>query len=110
EMTDEVSARIKHLSQNMVVAPVFSPERLLDQTALFLHRDVSKLPDAKRSILYTLRQTDSALAGKKVLIVDDDIRNIFALMSVLERHKMRVESAENGRDAINMVDRDGEID
>src|SRR5207248_2936541 len=55
EMTDEVGARIKQLSQHMVVAPVFSPERLLDQTALFLHRDVSKLPEAKRNILDTLR-------------------------------------------------------
>ena len=77
-----------------------SPERLLDQTAFFLHSPVDKLPEPKRRMLEELYQTDQVLAGKKVLIVDDDIRNIFALTSILEWRNMVIVSAETGRDAI----------
>ena len=61
------------------------------------------MPDVKRRILEQVRKTDPMLAGKKVLIVDDDIRNIFSLVAVLERHKMEVLSAENGKDAISLL-------
>ena len=66
-------------AETCTLRQVHSPERLLDQTAFFLHRDVAKLPEAKRQLLEDLHQSDKVLAGKKVLIVDDDIRNIFAL-------------------------------
>jgi len=82
---------------------VRSPERLLDETALFLHRVQTNLPQSKRQILEQLRQTDPVLANKKVLIVDDDVRNIFALTSLLERYQMQVFYAENGRDGITAL-------
>jgi CheY-like chemotaxis protein len=87
-----------------------SPERLLDQTAFFLHSPIDKLPEAKRRTVEQLYQTDEILAGKKVLIVDDDIRNIFALTSILEWRNMIIVSAETGRDAISILQTEPEID
>ena len=81
-----------------------SPERLLDETALFLHRVEAKLPAEKRKMLEQLHQHDPSLAGRKALIVDDDIRNIFALTSVLEQHGMQVRFAENGKDAVAQLE------
>jgi CheY-like chemotaxis protein len=85
-------------------------ERLLDETALFLHRVEADLPEPKRRILEHLHQTDSMLAGKRVLVVDDDVRNIFAITSVLERQGMHVLYAENGRDGIAMLKQTPDID
>ena len=68
---------------------VQSPERLLDETALFLHRVIADLPPAKQQMIESLHESDEALHGKKVLVVDDDVRNIFALTSLLERHGMQ---------------------
>ena len=89
---------------------VCSPERLLDQTAFFLHSPVDKLPEPKRQMLEQLYQTDRVLAGKRVLIVDDDIRNIFALTSILEWRNMVIVSAETGRDAIKILQTQPEVD
>ena len=89
---------------------VCSPERLLDQTAFFLHSPVDKLPEPKRQMLEQLYQTDQVLAGKKVLIVDDDIRNIFALTSILEWRNMVIVSAETGRDAIKILQTEPDVD
>jgi CheY-like chemotaxis protein len=80
----------------------------LDQTSLVLHRNVSRLPDRQRKMLESLHQ--GVLEGRKVLLVDDDIRNIFAMTSVLERFKMRVISAENGKDAIQLLMDQGDVD
>jgi signal transduction histidine kinase/CheY-like chemotaxis protein/HAMP domain-containing protein len=80
-----------------------SPERLIDQAALFLHRAVGTLPEAQRQLLEGLHSSAKVLPGKKVLIVDDDMRNIFALSSVLEEHGMEILSADNGRDAIRIL-------
>ena len=79
---------------------VKSPERLLDETALFLHRVEAKLPEQKRRMLERLHNADAVFAGKHVLVVDDDVRNIFSLTSVLEDHGMGSSFAENGTDAI----------
>ncbi len=87
-----------------------TPERLLDFVSAFLHRDIAKLPDAQRKKLLDLHQSDKLLAGKRVLIVDDDMRNIFALSSVLEEHHMIISSADNGRDAINILQQEKDID
>ena len=84
----------------MVLKQVRSLERLLDETALFLHRDAARLPEDKQAIVRRLHSSTEALAGRTVLIVDDDIRNIFAMTSLLERHGMQVVSAENGREAL----------
>jgi len=88
------------MAKSIVLKGVQSPERLLDETALFLHRVIANLPAPKQRMLESLHQTDEALAGKKVLVVDDDVRNIFALSSLLERHSMDVLSATTGHEAI----------
>jgi HAMP domain-containing protein/signal transduction histidine kinase/DNA-binding response OmpR family regulator len=100
ELTAEEDARLRTLARSVVVKGVESPERLLDETALFLHRVVAELPPERQRMLEKLHSSDEALAGKKVLIVDDDVRNIFALSSVLERRRMIVLTAGTGREAI----------
>jgi len=94
---------LKRIAETIIVKDVRSPERLLDETALFLHRVQANLPPPKRQILEQLHSSESVLANKKVLIVDDDVRNIFALTSMLERHQMYVLYAENGRDGIAVL-------
>jgi CheY-like chemotaxis protein len=83
-----------------VIKDVRSPERLLDETALFLHRVEARLPEQKRRLLEQLHAAESVFNGKQVLIVDDDVRNIFALTSALEEYGMNLAFAENGRDAL----------
>jgi CheY-like chemotaxis protein/GAF domain-containing protein len=100
QLSPEEEARLHMLARSVVVKGVESPERLLDETALFLHRVISDLPLEKQQLLDRLHQSDDDLVGKKVLVVDDDIRNIFALSSVLERHGMTVLTAGTGREAI----------
>src|SRR5208282_1002614 len=100
ELSPEEDARLHTLARSVVVKGVESPERLLDETALFLHRVVADLPVEKQRMLDKLHESDEALVGRKVLVVDDDIRNIFALSSVLERRGMTVLTAGTGREAI----------
>jgi len=100
ELSPEEDARLHALARSVVVKGVESPERLLDETALFLHRVVVDLPVEKQRMLDRLHHSDDALVGKKVLVVDDDVRNIFALSSVLERRGMNVITAGTGREAI----------
>jgi signal transduction histidine kinase/DNA-binding response OmpR family regulator/HAMP domain-containing protein len=95
---------------NPAVHWVHSLERLLDQTTMVLHRDTTKLPKTQRRTLEDMYQSNKPLAGKRVLIVDDDVRNIYALTSVLEQYSMNITSADNGRDAIRMLQNDGAID
>jgi CheY-like chemotaxis protein/HAMP domain-containing protein/signal transduction histidine kinase len=103
ELSAEEDAQLHSLARSVVVKDVESPERLLDETALFLHRVVSELPESKQKMIDRLHQSDEALAGRKVLVVDDDVRNIFALSSVLERRGMTVLSAGTGREAIETI-------
>jgi HAMP domain-containing protein/CheY-like chemotaxis protein/signal transduction histidine kinase len=100
ELSSEEDARLHTLARSVVVKGVESPERLLDETALFLHRVVVDLPPEKQRMLDRLHHSDEAMTGKKVLVVDDDVRNIFALSSVLERRGMIVLTAGTGREAI----------
>jgi len=86
-----------------VLKDVQSPERLFDETALFLHRVVANLPATKRNMLDRLHGSNETLRGHKVLVVDDDARNIFALTTVLENQEMEVVSATNGRQAIDII-------
>ena len=92
------------------VSLVSSPERLLDQSALMLHRPVAAMPERQRRILEEIHHSNRPLAGRKALIVDDDIRNIFALTAILEQYDMRVVSAETGRAGIEILERSGDID
>jgi HAMP domain-containing protein/CheY-like chemotaxis protein/signal transduction histidine kinase len=104
ELTPEEDALLHILARSVVVKGVESPERLLDETALFLHRVVADLPAGKQKMLERLHRSDDALVGKKVLVVDDDVRNIFALSSVLERRGMSVLSAGTGNEAISIIE------
>jgi HAMP domain-containing protein/signal transduction histidine kinase/DNA-binding response OmpR family regulator len=109
ELTPEEDARLHTLARSVVVKGVESPERLLDETALFLHRVVSELPAEKQRMLDRLHRSDEALVGRKVLIVDDDVRNIFALSSVLERRGMKVLTAGTGREAIDTIEKTDDV-
>jgi CheY-like chemotaxis protein len=104
DLSSEEDARLRVLARSVVVKGVESPERLLDETALFLHRVVADLPPEKQKMLERLHHSDEALVGKKVLVVDDDVRNIFALSSVLERRGMTVLTAGTGREAIKTLE------
>ncbi len=104
ELSPEEDARLRTLARSVVVKGVESPERLLDETALFLHRVVADLPIEKQLMLESLHRSDDHLIGKKVLVVDDDVRNIFALSSVLERRGMEVLTAGTGYEAIEKLD------
>ncbi|BAZ19723.1 GAF sensor hybrid histidine kinase [Kalymmatonema gypsitolerans NIES-4073] len=103
ELNRAEDTQLRRLAETIIIKDVRSPERLLDETALFLHRVQANMPAPKREILEQLHSTDSVLVGKKVLIVDDDVRNIFALTSMLERYQMQVLYAENGRDGIEVL-------
>ena len=104
ELSAEEDAELHTMARSVVVKGVESPERLLDETSLFLHRVVSGLPSNMQSMLERLYSSDEDLLGKTVLLVDDDARNIFALSSVLERHGMRVVTATTGNEAIGLLE------
>jgi HAMP domain-containing protein/CheY-like chemotaxis protein/signal transduction histidine kinase len=104
QLLPEEEAKLHAVARSIVVKGVESPERLLDETALFLHRVIVELPPGKRQMLEKLHGSDDALVGKTVLLVDDDARNIFALSSVLERRRMNVMTATTGREAIAMLE------
>ncbi|WP_257453940.1 hybrid sensor histidine kinase/response regulator [Archangium lipolyticum] len=103
ELSEEEETVLKRVTDAIIIKSVKSPEQLLDETALFLHRVEANLPENKRAMIKQVHQSDPVLAGKKVLVVDDDVRNIFALTSVLEKHKMQVIYAENGRKGIELI-------
>jgi CheY-like chemotaxis protein/signal transduction histidine kinase len=103
ELSPDEEARLKVVAKSVVLKDVQSPERLLDETALFLHRVVGDLPHSKRQMLERLHNSNDVLSGRKVLVVDDDARNIFALTTVLENQDMEVVSATNGRQAIELI-------
>jgi CheY-like chemotaxis protein/signal transduction histidine kinase/HAMP domain-containing protein len=104
ELSAEEDAQLHTMARSIVVKGVESPERLLDETALFLHRVVTDLPPEKQRMLERLNSSDEDLIGRTVLLVDDDARNIFALSSVLERRGMRVLTATTGSEAIELID------
>jgi CheY-like chemotaxis protein len=110
ELTRKEVTKLKRYAKTIVVKDARSPERLLDETALFLHRSQASLPDLQRRMLEEIHAADGGLAGRKVLIVDDDLRNIFALSSLLERQQMQVLFAENGRDGIEVLEKDPTIE
>jgi CheY-like chemotaxis protein/signal transduction histidine kinase/HAMP domain-containing protein len=110
ELTRKEVTKLKRYAKTIVVKDARSPERLLDETALFLHRSQASLPEVQRKMLEDIHALDGGLAGRKVLIVDDDLRNIFALSSLLERQQMQVLFAENGRDGIEVLEKDPGIE
>ncbi|MGE0578403.1 HAMP domain-containing protein [Reyranella sp.] len=109
ELSAEEDARLHSMARSIVVKGAASPERLFDETALFLHQVAADLPDDKKRMLERLHSSDEMLAGRTVLVVDDDTRNIFALSSALERRNMRVLTATTGHEAIEILERSPEV-
>jgi CheY-like chemotaxis protein len=103
-------SRMNRLRNSLVLKEVRSPERLLDQASLYLHSPISRLAESQQSLFRQLHESDAVLEGKSVLIVDDDIRNIFAMTSILEQHRMNVTPAESGKDAIRILQERHDID
>ena len=106
----EERARLKSLALDRVVAMATSRAQLLDESSLFLHREPMRMPEGARELLIGLQTSDRVLAGKRILVVDDDVRNIFALSSVLERHGMSVVSAHTGSDAIRLLEEEADLE
>jgi CheY-like chemotaxis protein len=109
ELSAEEDARLHTMARSVVVKGVESPERLLDETALFLHRVVGDLPPDKQRMLERLHESDEDIVRRTVLLVDDDARNIFALSSVLERRGMKVITATTGREAIESLEATSDV-
>ncbi|HEX3477644.1 MAG TPA: response regulator [Kofleriaceae bacterium] len=109
QLSADEEARLRTVAKSVVLKDVQSPERLLDETSLFLHRVIEDLPDHKRKMIERLHGSTEALRGRKVLVVDDDARNIFALATVLENQEMEVISAMNGRQAIELIETTPEL-
>ena len=103
ELSDAEELRLQAYAKSIVLKDVRSPERLFDETALFLHRVIEKLPEEKRKLIDRLHGSNDVLRNRKVLVVDDDARNIFALTSVLENLDMEVFGATNGKQAIDIL-------
>ena len=110
DITQQEEKKLKKFAKSVILKDVHSSERLLAETTLFLHRVASDLPDAKRKILEDLYLKDSSLNGRKVLIVDDDMRNIFAMTSMLERNNLNILSAESGKEALKTLQENPDID
>jgi CheY-like chemotaxis protein/signal transduction histidine kinase/HAMP domain-containing protein len=110
ELSRSEILNLSSVAKTIVVKDARSPERLVHETALFLHRSPLNLPEIQRQMIEEIDIADSGLAGRKVLIVDDDLRNIFALTTVLERHEMSVAFAENGKDGIEILEKDPSIE
>jgi CheY-like chemotaxis protein len=105
DLTKKEETELKRLAETIIIKDVKSPERLLDETAIYLHRPEASLPEAQRKVLRELHQTVPTLAGTTVLVVDDDLRNIFAITSALESHQATVLYAENGKDGLELLDK-----
>ncbi len=110
ELSRKEVTKLKRVGKTIVVKDARSPERLLNETSLFLHRAHSGMPEQQRRMMEALHDAGGSLAGRKVLVVDDDLRNIFALSSVLERQEMKVLFAENGRDGIEVLEKNPDIE
>ncbi|MBI3547540.1 MAG: response regulator, partial [Elusimicrobia bacterium] len=110
ELSPKEEGRLKKLAKSIIIKDAQSPELLFDEAALYLHRPESLLPEDKRKLIEKARFDDPTLANKTVLIVDDDVRNIFALTSLLEQYKVRTIYAENGKDAIELIHKTPGID
>jgi CheY-like chemotaxis protein len=105
-LTREEETRLRRYSKSIIIKGARSPERLLDEVTLFLHRVESTLPQEKQNLLRRVRQRDEAFEGRRILLAEDDVRNIFALTRVLEPLGAQVEIARNGQEAVDRVKKD----
>lgn len=110
ELSSDEQDKLRKYAESIVIKGVKSRERLLDETSLFLHRIEANLPDDKKEMIRRVHDRATVLADKKILIVDDDMRNVFALSSVLERHKMKIVIGKNGREGLEQLATQPDID
>jgi len=104
-LTREEEKRLRRYASSIIVKGARSPERLLDEVALFLHQVEARLPREHQLMLRELRSREAALEGRNILVVEDDVRNIFALSSVLEPKGAKVRIARNGKEALEVLER-----
>ena len=110
ELTKEENNELQKYAESIIIKGVKSEERLLDETALFLHRTISNLPESKQVIINNLYDKEAVFHSKKILLVDDDMRNVFALSKILKERGMEIIKAENGKNALEMLDAHADID
>ncbi|CAN5526473.1 HAMP domain-containing protein [soil metagenome] len=110
DLTRREETRLRKYAQSIIVKDVSSPERLLDETSLFLHRVEARMPAEQRRMMEQLHSADVVFQDKKILVVDDDVRNVFALTSALESRGMTVAFAENGREGIETLKKNPDAD
>ena len=109
-LTADEEQRLGRYSTSIIVKGARSPERLLDEVSLFLHRVESDLPPERQRMLRTARDREAVFDGRKVLVVEDDVRNVFALTSILEGKGVKVSIARNGREALDVLAKSAEMD
>jgi CheY-like chemotaxis protein len=109
-LTPDEEQRLRRFSHSIIVKGARSPERLLDEVSLFLHQVETKLPLDRQRMLRIARDRDAAFDGRKILVAEDDVRNIFALSSILEPKGAKLYIARNGREAIEHLERSPDID
>ena len=110
ELTKEENNELQKYAESIIIKGVKSEERLLDETALFLHRTISNLPESKQVIINNLYDKEAVFHSKKILLADDDMRNVFALSKILKERGMEIIKAENGKNALEMLDTHADID
>ncbi|MBI9105248.1 MAG: response regulator [Spirochaetales bacterium] len=110
DLNEEERLELMRYSESVIIKSVRSPERLLEETALFLHRVVSELPRIMQREIKMVRENNYSLKNKNVLLVDDDMRNVFALSSVLEKNGIEVIVGKNGKDAIQKLEAAANVD
>ncbi|MFV5695367.1 response regulator [Flavobacterium sp. LB3P122] len=110
ELTKEENNLLHKYAESIIIKGIKSEERLLDETALFLHRTISNLPKSKQMIINSLHDKEAIFHSKKILLVDDDMRNVFALSKILQERGMEVIKSENGKNALEMLDIHTDID
>lgn len=104
DLSPDEELRLRRYSKSIIVKGAKSPERLLDEVTLFLHQVVSELPENQQQLIARSLDRDAALEGRNILVVEDDVRNVYALTSIFEPHGVKVRIARNGREALNVLD------
>ena len=105
ELSADDEHRLRRYSKSIIIKGAKSPERLLDEVSLFLHQVISDLPDEQQRMIHRARNRDALLEGRRILVVEDDVRNVYSLTSILEPRGALVQIARNGREAIEVIEK-----
>jgi CheY-like chemotaxis protein len=104
ELSADDEQRLRRYSKSIIIKGAKSPERLLDEVSLFLHQVISELPDEQQRLIWKARNRDALLEGRRILVVEDDVRNVYALTNILEPRGAIIEIARNGREALDALE------